>query len=189
MDDFNKNNVFEHVTELAKEFDKGFGPGSRIYQSIYDESVDFIPNIDESGNYYLDIVSAKNIPVLLHITILGFAAVLKYYPNMNIKVRSTQWADTFQRDRPIYLREFEPFDKLGQIFYSKIAAGYYKLLALTLAQDYMIKYAVDRFTSDEELNYYIDEWIGYCDKYNLIESKAIMLRHIDQTGYDSDMSL
>lgn len=189
MDEFNRDNVFKHAIELAKEFDKGFGPGSRIHQVICEDSVDFIPSVDESGNYYLDIMSAKNIPVLLHITILGFATVLKYYPNMNIKVRSTQWVDTFDPDRLIYLKEFEPFDKLKQGFYSTLAVGYYKLLALNLAQDYLIKYAIDQFTSDEELNRCIDEWIGYCDKYNLIESKAIILRYINQTEDDSDMSL
>jgi hypothetical protein len=97
------------------------------------------------------------------------------YPNLDIKIVTPNIRVTYGMRSilaPDHLDEFKVFDRFswGESYQEKL----YKTCALHYNNERLIKYAM-KHASPASIN----DWMKYCDDFNLMEAKAMMLRYIN----------
>ena len=127
----------------------------------------------DENQYTLVVSSWGDVSGTIMLTVVRMTLVM-LYPNLEIKIVTPNIRVTYGMRSilaPDCLDEFKVFGRFswGESYQEKL----YKTCALHYNNERLIKYAMKHASSDS-----INEWMKYCDDFNLMEAKAIMLRYM-----------
>lgn len=108
--------------------------------------------------------------------------LIKYYPELDIKIFRESFNVHFGMmlsdvAKGYELEEFDPFAPIGP--FASASIGTIKLIAIRTADEDIIKYMIPRLKKNE-----VNDWILSCDRMELLESKALIMRYIKHKEED-----
>jgi hypothetical protein len=126
---------------------------------------------DEENQYTLVVSTWGDAAGTNMLTVVRMTLVM-LYPNLDIKIVTPNTPSLITsillKD---YLEEFNVFERFS--WGESSQERFYKTCALHYNNEALIKYAMKHASSAS-----INDWMKYCDGFNLIEAKAMMLRYM-----------
>ena len=129
---------------------------------------------DEENRYTLVVSSWGDAAGIIMLTIVRMTLVM-LYPNLDIKIVTPNIRVTYGMRSILTPDCFDEFNVFGRFSWGESSQEkLYKTCALHYNNERLIKYAM-KHASPASIN----DWMKYCDDFNLMEAKAIMLRYIE----------
>ena len=99
--------------------------------------------------------------------------LIKYHPELDVKIFRESFNIRFGSSgrNASMMEEFDPFAPIGPFVSASI--GTIKLVAIRTEDEDIIKYMIPRLKKNE-----VNDWILSCDRMELLESKALIMRYI-----------